>query len=274
MQTDGRLIQHIQHAGQVRADLGGQPDALGFPARQCAGQPVQSQILETHILEELQAAADFLEHHVGDLRLGFRQFQMFDPVQGLNHGHLGEFMDILIPDPDAEGLLIEPPAAALRAGTFKHEGMVPFLGHRAGCFDIPSFNQRLDALDIVIARVLVAAGRRDRVGNRPVASVQDGMHLGLGEILDRLVEIHLVGLAQCRKGLPLDILGIDDVLVVADAALPDGLARIRDQGIQIHFLGNAKTMADIAGTQRRVEREQPRFQFRHREAADPARVVA
>ena len=100
------------------------------------------------------------------------------------------------------------------------------------------------------------------------------MHLGLREILQRLVKVHLVGLAQGRKGLPLDILGIDDVLIITDAALPDGFGRIRDQGIQIHFLGDAEAVAHIAGPQRRVEREQPRFQFRHREPADPAGVVA
>jgi hypothetical protein len=37
VQADGRLVQHIEHAGQARADLRGQPDALAFAARQRAG---------------------------------------------------------------------------------------------------------------------------------------------------------------------------------------------------------------------------------------------
>ena len=34
VQADGRLIQHVQHTGQARPDLGGQPDALRLTARQ------------------------------------------------------------------------------------------------------------------------------------------------------------------------------------------------------------------------------------------------
>ena len=33
VQADGRLVEHIEHAGQPRADLRGQPDALAFAAR-------------------------------------------------------------------------------------------------------------------------------------------------------------------------------------------------------------------------------------------------
>ena len=31
VQADGRLVQHVEHAHQARADLGGQPDALASP---------------------------------------------------------------------------------------------------------------------------------------------------------------------------------------------------------------------------------------------------
>ena len=36
MQADRGLVQHIEHAGQARADLRGEPDALAFAARQRA----------------------------------------------------------------------------------------------------------------------------------------------------------------------------------------------------------------------------------------------
>ena len=32
VQADGRLIEHIEHASETRADLGGQPNALRFAA--------------------------------------------------------------------------------------------------------------------------------------------------------------------------------------------------------------------------------------------------
>ena len=34
MQADGRLVEHVEHAAQVRAELRGEPDALGFAAAQ------------------------------------------------------------------------------------------------------------------------------------------------------------------------------------------------------------------------------------------------
>ena len=37
MQADRRLVEHIEHAGQARADLRGEPDALALAARQRAG---------------------------------------------------------------------------------------------------------------------------------------------------------------------------------------------------------------------------------------------
>ena len=36
VQTDRRLVEHIEHPRQARADLAGQPDALAFTARQRA----------------------------------------------------------------------------------------------------------------------------------------------------------------------------------------------------------------------------------------------
>ena len=38
MQPDRRLVEHVQHAGQIRADLRGQADALSFAARQRRGR--------------------------------------------------------------------------------------------------------------------------------------------------------------------------------------------------------------------------------------------
>ena len=36
MQPDRRLVQHVEHAGQARADLRGEPDALALAAGQRA----------------------------------------------------------------------------------------------------------------------------------------------------------------------------------------------------------------------------------------------
>ena len=41
VQTNGRLVQNIQHAHQGRTDLGGQPDTLALAAGQSARLPAQ-----------------------------------------------------------------------------------------------------------------------------------------------------------------------------------------------------------------------------------------
>jgi hypothetical protein len=69
VQADGRLVEHVEHAGQARADLRGEPDALAFAARQRAGIARQRQVVEADIVEEAQPLADFLEDAVGDLVL-------------------------------------------------------------------------------------------------------------------------------------------------------------------------------------------------------------
>lgn len=37
MQADGGLVEDVEHAGEVGAELGGEADALGFAARECVG---------------------------------------------------------------------------------------------------------------------------------------------------------------------------------------------------------------------------------------------
>ena len=69
VQADRGLVQHVEHAGQPRADLRGEPDALALAARQRAGGARQREIVEPDIDQELQPLADFLEHAGGDLVL-------------------------------------------------------------------------------------------------------------------------------------------------------------------------------------------------------------
>ena len=73
VQADRRLVQHIEHAGQARADLGGQPDALAFATRQRARGAVQREVGEADVVEEAQPLVDLLQDAGGDLALLGRQ---------------------------------------------------------------------------------------------------------------------------------------------------------------------------------------------------------
>ena len=65
MQADRRLIQHVHHAGQSRADLRRQTYALRLSAGERIGGAVERQIVETHVHQKLQAIANLVNDLVG-----------------------------------------------------------------------------------------------------------------------------------------------------------------------------------------------------------------
>ena len=58
VQADGRLVQDVADAAQVRAELGGQADALRLAAAQGGRRPVQREVGEPHALQEGEAGED------------------------------------------------------------------------------------------------------------------------------------------------------------------------------------------------------------------------
>ena len=66
VQADARLVEHVEHADEARADLGREPDALRLAARERVGAAIQRQIVQADIDEKLQSRADLLQDLVGD----------------------------------------------------------------------------------------------------------------------------------------------------------------------------------------------------------------
>ena len=75
VQADRGLVQDVEHAGEARADLRGQPDALALAARERAAVARQRQVGEPDLVEEAQPLADLLEHAGGDLLLLGRELR-------------------------------------------------------------------------------------------------------------------------------------------------------------------------------------------------------
>ena len=91
MQADGRLVEDVEHADQPAADLAGQPDPLHLAARKGRRGAVQAEIFEAHVLEELQPAANLLEHLGRDLLAGGVQFQLAEELLGVGDGQRADF---------------------------------------------------------------------------------------------------------------------------------------------------------------------------------------
>ena len=75
VQADARLVQDVQHAGQPRADLGRQSNALRLATRERGRRPTQRQIVEPDVDQKPQSFADLLQDLAADRELAIRQRQ-------------------------------------------------------------------------------------------------------------------------------------------------------------------------------------------------------
>ena len=198
VQADGRFVQHIEDAGQARADLRRQSDTLALAARQGAGGSGQVQIVQADVVQEPQTVADFLQDAPGDLHLLFGQvlFQRREPQIGLGDRQGGDVGDVLAADLDRKGLGLQPLAVA---GVTGRLGLIAgqFLAHPGAVSLAPAalqvWQHAFERLgDLVFAGVVVI-DELDLLGPR---AVQDGLVRLGGQVAPRLVHREAVVKAQ------------------------------------------------------------------------------
>src|SRR5690606_24955126 len=94
MKTNRRLIEHVKHPAQVRAELGSEPDALAFPAAQRLRRAVQLKVTQPDFMQELQALADLRKNVAGDECLAFStEADLFEMCSRLIDGKSGHLAD-------------------------------------------------------------------------------------------------------------------------------------------------------------------------------------
>ena len=69
MKPDRRLVKNVEHANEARSDLRRQSNTLTLAAGKAARSAVERKVIETHVGEEAQAFANFLENQARDLGL-------------------------------------------------------------------------------------------------------------------------------------------------------------------------------------------------------------
>ena len=118
VEADGRLVQHVEHAGEAGADLRGEADALALAAGQRAGGAGEREVIEPDIDQEIQPLADLLQDADGDLvlLLGQRLGQVGEPGHRLADGEVGDLGDVERVELDRQRLGLQPLAVAGRAG--------------------------------------------------------------------------------------------------------------------------------------------------------------
>ena len=157
VQADRRLVEHVEDAGQVGADLRRQADALPFPAGQRRGAAPQRQVADADVVEEAQAVADLAQQPAGDEVLALGELEALEGAQGVRDGQrdvLGDGLAL-----DADGAALGPQALALAVGA------------------APQAAQRLQDLPIRPRAVVEAAAQ---VREQALEALAEGIALALG----------------------------------------------------------------------------------------------
>jgi len=116
VQADGGLVEDVTDPRQVRAQLGGKPDALGLAPREGVAASVEGQVVEPHLLEKPEPGQQLGHDPVGHGRLLRLEGEGPDGLAGLAHRQGRQLRDAFPLDPHGQGLRPQTPAAAVRAG--------------------------------------------------------------------------------------------------------------------------------------------------------------
>ena len=273
VEADGRFVENIEHPGQARPDLRGQPDALRFTARQCPRVAGKRQVFQPHIVEEPKPFTDFLQDRARDLVLlvAQRRGHRFAPVESLADRHLDHLPDMQTGDLHRQRLGPQTVTPAGAAGpvvliTFEFLADPGAVG-----FAVPAFHVGDHALeaarDLVDTAAFIVAE-----GDFLVARAAQKHLLDLfGQVFPRLFRVELVMLGDRLDRL-------DEIGRLALAPGRDGPVFEAEGGIRHHqaFVEeqlHPQTVAGRAGAERCVEGKQARLDLGDREARDRAGEV-
>ena len=81
VQADGRLVQDVEHAAEIRAQLRRQPDALRLAAGKRRHAAAQLQVAEADLPQELQPLANLRQDVAGDLRRAAGELELAEELE-------------------------------------------------------------------------------------------------------------------------------------------------------------------------------------------------
>ena len=273
VQADARLVQHVEHALELAADLGGETNALALAAGQGGRAAVQGEVAEAHVIEKPQPLADLLQHFLGDDRVLAFQGEIGEPAAGLAHAlgrHVG---NVQVAHEHGQDLGLEAPAPAVLAGDDPHGFLQLRLDLLAGGLAVAAIEVADDALEMV-----------DEVVAVPLAFVGEP-HLLLGAVEEQAADVGgqlLPGRVEAElqlAGQLVQQLGAPAVLAHAlppaglDGALVDGEGRVRDDQLLGKLALEPEAVAGGTGAVGAVEGEGAGLQLRQAQAELRARRV-
>ncbi len=265
------LIEHVQDAGELGADLGGEPDPLRLPPGEGPRRPVQGEVVQPHVHHELEARSDLLQDLVGDQLLPLGQLKRGEERERFAHREAGHVPQALPPHRHRERLRPQPrPAARLarEGGQVLFDALPRLLGRRLPVVTLQSWDQPLER-PLVDAGPAVGRGVGE-LHRLPVSPIEEDVELRRGELPQGSVGVDRVGAAHSIEERR-DPAGLG-ARPGEEPSLAERAAGIDDE-VGVHHHPYPEAVAGRAGPERRVEREQPGLDLRQAHPARRAREV-
>src|SRR6266581_6129448 len=238
METDGRFVENVERADEMRTERSCKLNALRFSAGERGGQAVQREVVETHLIKKLQARANFFQDSVRDFQVPFGELQGGKKNARFLDGKLANLRDGFLRHAHRARLGAQASPATLRAGRITTEAaeenadvQLVFLALQPG---EKTFDPCVVVLRIAIENQAALFG-----------SELTPRHVGGNSAPARPLFCFLEKHAIARLGPRLD------------GAVVQRLAGIGDHQIQIEIDGIPEAMAAGACSVRIVKREKP-----------------
>ena len=129
MQADGRLIEDVGDAAQIRSELCGEADALCFTAGQRRCGAVECEITEADFVQEAQPAADFSDDVARNRRFAAAERHIGEFARQFRHRQCRQFGDRTFAVTHRQRRRVQPFAGARRAGLVDFQPVQPGIEH-------------------------------------------------------------------------------------------------------------------------------------------------
>ena len=147
VEADRRLVEDVEHADELRADLRREPQPLRLAARERRRRAVEREVADADVVEERQPLADLLHDPVPDQLLGRRQVELVEEAERARDRHLRELVDRAVADGDREHLRLQARALADRARPQRHVLLDPLALLRRVGLAVAALEARDDAVE-------------------------------------------------------------------------------------------------------------------------------
>ena len=126
VQSDARLVENVQNIDQFRTYLRGEPYALALAAGKRARGSSQRKIAQSHVEQESDPFADFLDYLGCDFQLLAVQLIFYSrhPPREVVEAHRREVGYVFVSYLEMECLTVQP-AAVADAALLAHEELLP-----------------------------------------------------------------------------------------------------------------------------------------------------